>query len=223
MHGCRVVGRVCGLAANFERVRAHLVFLAGCQRLSDSAQSQSSTAAEAGHGMSGCRVSGVLGGSFVFPSASLSLDASLTTPPQEHPARPLFLTHPRFPSAIETPVRGCCPPPFGLAELFVRVRASTSAHLSPLLLPAEPRLTFTSTRLAPPAEAPVRYSPLIAIRREHSTFYILSIVRPTVQFDRPATLLSCTAAWDTRNCASHPPTPSSSARLSCSLPVACAD
>lgn len=70
------------------------------------------------------------------PCRLLCLDPSLslTTPPQEHPARPLFLTHPRFPSAVNTPVRGCCLAPSGLAELSVPLHASTSAHLSPPLL-----------------------------------------------------------------------------------------
>ena len=147
------------------------------------------------------------------PCRLLCLDPSLslTTPPQEHPARPLFLTSalPFRGGYRNTPVRGCYLAPSGLAELSVPLRASTSAHLSPpppllllLLLPAEPRLT--STRLAPPAEAPVRWPPLSTLRRVDT--HCLSS-GPTIQFDHPRPPLfscTCTAAWDARSCASHP-------------------
>lgn len=111
---------------------------------SQSAQSQSRVPepkqhSGRGHGVSGCRCRSswaVRLCSHPRPCPLLCLDPSfsLTTPPQEHPARPLFLTHPRFPSAVNTPVRGCCLAPSGLAELSVPLRASTSAHLSPPLL-----------------------------------------------------------------------------------------
>jgi hypothetical protein len=117
--------------------------LSATQRLSDSAQGQSEPKQHSGrgHGVSGCRLSwAVRLCSHPRPCAWIRLSVSPRRPktksillvPSFLPIRaPLPLLELR----AETPVRGCCLPPSGLAEHSVHLycRASTSAHPSPLL------------------------------------------------------------------------------------------
>lgn len=163
----------------------------------------------------GVSVSVVLGGSFVFPSASLSF-AVLGSVFQSHHAAPRASCSSPLSYTSALPFRGeyACPRllscpfwPSRALRAFACIHKCTSLSTSPpllllLLLPAEPRLT--STRLAPPAEAPVRWPPLSTLRRV-DTHCLLS--GPPIQFDRPRPPLfscTCTAAWDACSCASHP-------------------
>lgn len=143
----------------------------------------------------GAAESCVLGGSssFVFPIPSASLFLCLDSSFQSHRAaprascsRPLFLTHPRLPSAVESPVRGCCLALFGLAELPVHSRASTSAHLSPPpLLLAEPRAShLDSTCTTGRSTRPRPLISALTIRRLDTYCTSVHTVCPALQFNR---------------------------------------
>ena len=154
-------------------------------------QNQSSTGGR-GHGVSGCR--GVLClGWFEFvcvpnPICVLVLVLGFVFPVSVSPScsRPLFLTHPRLPSAVESPVRGCCLALFGLAELPVHSRASTSAHLSPPpLLLAEPRAShLDSTCTTGRSTRPRPLISALTIRRLDTYCTSVHTVCPALQFNR---------------------------------------
>ena len=184
-----MVGRVCGLAANFEWVRAHLVFLAVRQRRARAEPKQHRRPRPWRFGVPRSLVSWVVrvrlcSQSHLRPCSCAWIRlSSLTAPPQERPA-----LVPSF-----SPIRASLPLSsrqvaalFGLAELPVHSRASTSAHRSPPpLLLAEPRAShLDSTCTTGRSTRPRPLISALTIRRLDTYCTSVHTVCPALQFNR---------------------------------------